>query len=909
MRKTWRSPHHIRYFAFAMAAVIGLLPPCAAIAAEENMPEEGTVQEDTDENESISGDGLEGKEPITYITAFEPLAEEDALLSCVEKPTLEELAEIFPETLVVWTEGEEESSELAVTWESEEDFEGTKSERYTFYPKWDETLYLIADSAEDEIEIPTVTVEVPVEKGMIPELEKAKNALKEIIENKSILALVYLCNEYEVKSEPSADADTVHTVVSGQSVQITDAELDTSGNVWYQVLFYQNGKEYTGYIERGYLAASDEAFMQWAEEYIELPPAPRMMRARRAAASYPDVEQFPASYQNALYTLKAQHPNWVFVRMDTGIDWNTAISREMGDKSLIPSTSSGSWQNGIYGQGWSYASEGILKYYMDPRNFLTDPAVFQFEQLTYNASYHTAEAVQEILKNSFMSSGIPGDSRTYAQAFNAIGQSTGVSPFHLASRVLQEQGTKGTSALISGSYPGYEGYYNYFNVGASGKTDALVIQSGLKKAKEQGWNTRYKSLNGGARVIGANYILKGQDTLYLEKFNVSGGYHANFTHQYMQNIQAPDSEASNIRKAYNNAGALENSFVFKIPVYRNMPASPCTKPNTTDVLTFDKTTVSSLEVGKTVTLTPCVNGSKVDYISNMTFSSDDPSVATVDSAGKVTAVSPGSAVISCTRSGAGSAVCTVTVVKAQPNVSTPTLSPCTYREGLQLSDVSLPDGWTWVKGDTKIEAGTHSYEALYTPADTVKYNTVTRNISFRVNKGIPICVMPEEPRVFAGTTLGEIALPKAFVWESDTEIVLQEPGEYTYYVSYNPDENNYHAVDHIPFIVQVVGESSGSDDGDDTPGGTGTGGNTGSGSSTGTGSGSGTGTGGNTGSGSGTGTGGNTGNGSGTTSSDSTGTGGSTGTGNGSGTTSSGSTGTGSGSGTTSPGKISSWNR
>ena len=54
---------------------------------------------------------------------------------------------------------------------------------------------MIADSAEDEIEIPTVTVEVPVEKGMIPELEKAKNALKEIIENKSILALVYLCDE------------------------------------------------------------------------------------------------------------------------------------------------------------------------------------------------------------------------------------------------------------------------------------------------------------------------------------------------------------------------------------------------------------------------------------------------------------------------------------------------------------------------------------------------------------------------------------------------------------------------------------------------------------------------------------------------------------------------------------------
>ena len=574
MRKIWQSSHHIRYVAFAMAAVIGLLPPCAAIAAEENAAEEVT-----DENESVSGDDLEGEAAVTYITAFEPLGEEETLLSLVEKPDPEELTDLFPETLSVRIEGEEETAELEVEWESEEDYAGTKLERYTFYPKWDEELYLIADSAKDEIEIPSITVEVPAEQdqGMIPELEEAENDLQEIIENKSILALVYLCDEYEVKSEPSSDADTVHTVVSGQSVQITGVKLDEGGNVWYQTLFYQNGEEYTGYIERGYLAASDEDFIQWAEEYIVLPPAPRMMRARRAAVSYPDVEQFPASYQNALYELKRNHPNWVFVKMETGIDWNTAIAREMGEKSLIHSSSPASWKNGPHGQpGWSYASEGILRYYMDPRNFLTDSSIFQFEQLTYNKSYHTAEAVQEIIKSSFMSSTIPGDSCTYAQAFTTIGQSTGVSPFHLASRVLQEQGTNGTSPLISGTYSGYEGYYNYFNVGASGSSNAEVIQNGLKKAKNQGWNTRFKSLSGGAYVIGKNYILRGQDTLYLQKFNVSGGGYPNFEHQYMQNIEAPATEAPKIRKAYNNAGALENSFVFKIPVYSNMPASACT---------------------------------------------------------------------------------------------------------------------------------------------------------------------------------------------------------------------------------------------------------------------------------------------------------------------------------------------
>ncbi len=889
MRKIWQSGHHIRYVACAMAVIVGLLPPCAVIAAqegtsEEDISEESAAEKDSSEENTSKEDSVsENGTDTAYITAFEPLAEEDAYFSCMYKPGLEELTEVFPETLLVWIEGREESTQIEVVWESEEDFEETVSELYTFYPKWDETLYLIADSAEDTIEIPAITVEVPVEGSMIADLEKARSALQDITANKSILALVYLCDKYEVKSGPSADADTVQTVVSGQSVQITDAELDEYGSVWYRTLFYQNGKEYTGYIERGYLAASDEDFAKWEETYIEISAATMMMSA--VEDGYPDVDQFPASYQNALYALKEKHPNWIFVRMDTGIDWNTAISKEMGDKSLVLSGSPGSWQNGVYGQGWSYASEGILKYYMDPRNFLTDPAVFQFEQLTYNDSYHTSAAVQEILKNSFMSSGIPGDSRTYAQAFTAIGESTGVSPFHLASRVLQEQGTKGTSPLISGTYPGYEGYYNYFNVSASGKTNAEVVQNGLKKAKEQGWNTRYKSLNGGAYVIGANYILKGQDTLYLEKFNVSNGYHANFTHQYMQNIQAPNSEASNIRKAYNNAGALENSFVFKIPVFRNMPASACSKPNTTDTITLDRTTVSSLQVDQTVKLIPYVNGSKVDYISNMTFSSDDISVATVDSVGKVTGVSPGSAVISCTRSGAGTAVCTVTVVRADPGVPLPTLSPCTYREGLRLADISLPDGWKWVKENTEIEAGTHSCEALYTPDDTVKYNTVTKNISFTVAKAIPNCRMPEKPKISAGSTLGQITLPEGFAWESDRDTQLQEPGEYTYYVSYNPDENNYHTVGHIPLIVQVVGETSIPGEGDGTT----------SGGSTGT-EGGGTASGGNTGTeGGGTASGGSTGTeGGGTTS------GGSTGT-EGGGTTSGGSTGSGSG-GTTSGG-------
>ena len=63
-----------------------------------------------------------------------------------------------------------------------------------------------------------------------------------------------------------------------------------------------------------------------------------------------------------------------------------------------------------------------------------------------------------------MSGQIPKqDSMTYAYGFTAIGKEFNISPFHLASRVYQEQGD-GTSPLISGTYQGYEGYYNYYNI-------------------------------------------------------------------------------------------------------------------------------------------------------------------------------------------------------------------------------------------------------------------------------------------------------------------------------------------------------------------------------------------------------------------------------------------------------------
>lgn len=409
--------------------------------------------------------------------------------------------------------------------------------------------------------------------------DEARSALQNIVKERTVLALVYLSDEYPVRTEASYDSETAVMVPSGQQVQIQDVFPDENHEIWVYVTLYCRGVQYEGYIPRSYLACSDEVFLEWEESYHMVPGTKVSPSVRRSAAQvYSDIEQFPDSYKAALTALKQAHPKWTFVKMNTNLDWNYVVSEEMKDgRSLIPSSFPAYMQEGIYSENWAYAGKGILEHYLDPRNGLNESYIFQYELLTYNESYHTQSAVQSFLNNTFMAGIIPKTSLTYAHTFWTVGAGLKVSPFHLASRVYQEQG-KGTSSLISGKYPGYEGYYNFFNIGATGNTEKAVIESGLARAKKEGWTDGYSSISGGAAIISKNYILKGQDTLYLQKFDVDGSYDGMFWHQYMQNICAPSSEGQNIRKLYSNANSLENTFVFKIPVYNNMPKEACAIP-------------------------------------------------------------------------------------------------------------------------------------------------------------------------------------------------------------------------------------------------------------------------------------------------------------------------------------------
>ena len=169
---------------------------------------------------------------------------------------------------------------------------------------------------------------------------------------------------------------------------------------------------------------------------------------------------------------------------------------------------------------------------------------------------------------------------SYADAIMSAAQSSGVSPYVIAAMIIQEQGRNGTGNSISGNYAGYTGYYNYFNVGAYASDGMGAVQRGLWYASQSGsygrpWTTPESSIAGGAQFYGTNYVKAGQDTLYLKKYNVQGSNM--YKHQYMTNVDGAASEGSIFAEGFTSQ-QKSTALNFKIPVYNNMPETPCPQP-------------------------------------------------------------------------------------------------------------------------------------------------------------------------------------------------------------------------------------------------------------------------------------------------------------------------------------------
>lgn len=339
-----------------------------------------------------------------------------------------------------------------------------------------------------------------------------------------------------------------------------------------------------------------------------------MMNTEVKAAQY--TEKYNSSsfnsskypgYRTLIDSLKKAHPNWTFTILYTDLDWNQVLKNETTAKhgrNLVSSSKTGEWVCSICGDkkydngGWKCASEATVAYYMDPRNSLFEDYVFQFENLQWVDGVYTVDGVKKIIAdceylqgNKITYTKTDGKTGTinksYAQVIYDAAKANNVSPYHIASRIRMEQGPgKNPSSTATGKYSGYVGYYNFYNINASGGTSKEIIQNALKYAKSKKWTDPEKAIKGGAEFLASEYINRGQNTGYLQKFDVDNSDGSLYWHQYQQNVSAAKTESSSVLKTYKSIdSSLSWSFNFVIPVFKNMPETRSPQPGSQSIVT------------------------------------------------------------------------------------------------------------------------------------------------------------------------------------------------------------------------------------------------------------------------------------------------------------------------------------
>ena len=288
-------------------------------------------------------------------------------------------------------------------------------------------------------------------------------------------------------------------------------------------------------------------------------------------------EQKYPGYKELIDKLQENHPNWTFTLFYTKLDWNEVIENEnhvdgaIYPINLIPDSDEypEDWKCEIdkdkrFDNGtWMCASDKAIKYNMDPRNILNEENVFQFKELNYIENAQNIDGLREITNETFLE----GDS--ICNAIIEAGKNSNLDPYFIASRLIQEQGRKGTTLSNGYEINGIK-VYNPFNINAIGNSRQEILENAAIYAYEQGWDSLEKAIVGGIGYMKEGYINEGQNTLYLQKFDVVK-IEGLYKHQYMQNLLAPTSEAKNMKDVYKISNTINSKLNFIIPLYENMP--------------------------------------------------------------------------------------------------------------------------------------------------------------------------------------------------------------------------------------------------------------------------------------------------------------------------------------------------
>ena len=256
------------------------------------------------------------------------------------------------------------------------------------------------------------------------------------------------------------------------------------------------------------------------------------------------AQGFAESYIEDLAALQKEHPNWKFVAFKTGIDFDDAVKGELAG---TPTT------------------ETNLRAYLDPRNWLNEKYIFQFESIKKSDAVQSVSSVNAILKNTWMANSkinyfdTQGISKTvtevntYADAMIKASNYTNMSANYIAAKIRQENGGATYSATaVCGTRPPFQGMFNYFNIGAyTTAMDGLAWAAGFLKANKD--TVLYDGTSATASPIVT--VSNGQRMTYVKE---DGEYYRVTLYNELGNGKYEDKETGYILKSDVNTTYMGN---------------------------------------------------------------------------------------------------------------------------------------------------------------------------------------------------------------------------------------------------------------------------------------------------------------------------------------------------------------
>jgi len=287
-----------------------------------------------------------------------------------------------------------------------------------------------------------------------------------------------IASTLNVRERADKTSAKVASLSRGTKVVVVD-ESAAGAETWYKIQFSTASGTREGYVLKTYInAPSDEQLNYTADANFE-----KML----------NEQGFPETYKKSLRVLHAKYPKWVFKAQKTGIDWEEVISNQsIVGRNLVHRNSQTSWkstQAGAYNRetgtwvgfdtnAWVSASEGIIRYYMDPRNFLDEFYIFQFLDNSYSANGHERSGLENLVKGSFLAGKENISSQSSANAPTSQSPGSGSAP------TSQSPGSGSAGGSVVGTNAPSRGKSSGVSLSApgSGQENSVIYQAAENSA-------------------------------------------------------------------------------------------------------------------------------------------------------------------------------------------------------------------------------------------------------------------------------------------------------------------------------------------------------------------------------------------------------------------------------------------